>query len=63
MAVLTAGGFLCVLTGQVFEDERGALLRELVSVGLQAVGTGQLQQLLPQLGRVSLQGHTHTHIY
>lgn len=53
--VLAAAGLLCVLRGQVFEDQGGAPLRELVGVGVQAAGTGHLQELLPELGRVSLQ--------
>lgn len=56
MIVLTAARLLCVLSGQIFEDEGGAPLTELVGVGVQAAGTGQLQELLPQLGRVSLRG-------
>lgn len=54
--VLAAARLLCVLSGQIFEDEGGAPLTELVGVGVQAAGTGQLQELLPQLGRVSLRG-------
>lgn len=59
MIVLTAARLLCVLSGQIFEDEGSALLTELIGVGVQAAGTGQLQELLPQLGRVSLRGGQH----
>lgn len=54
--VLAAARLLCVLSGQIFEDEGGAPFTELISVGVQAAGTGQLQELFPQLGRVSLRG-------
>lgn len=42
-----------LLVGEILR-EGGALLRKLLPVGLQAVRTGQLQKLLPQLGGVSL---------
>lgn len=58
--VLTAARLLCVLSGQIFEDEGSAPLTELISISVQAAGTGQLQELFPQLGRVSLRGATET---
>lgn len=61
VAVLTTAGLLCVLTRHVLEEEGGALLGELVGVGLQAVGAGQLQELLSELSRVSLPGKKKTH--
>lgn len=54
MVVLAAACLLRLLTG-LLEEQRLAALGELLAVGLQAVGTRQLQQLLPQLSRVSLQ--------
>lgn len=55
MVVLAAARLLRLLAGLLEEQQRLAALRELLAVGLQAVGTRQLQQLLPQLSRVSLQ--------
>lgn len=63
VAVLTAARLLCVRARRVFEEEGGALLGELVGVGLQAVGAGQLQELLSELSRVSLPGrNTHNRV-
>lgn len=55
MVVLAAARLLRLLAGLLEEQQRLAALRELLAVGLQAVGTRQLQQLFPQLSRVSLQ--------
>lgn len=55
MVVLAAASLLGGLLAGLLEEQRLAALRELLAVGLQAVGTRQLQQLLPQLRRVSLQ--------
>lgn len=59
MIVLTAAWLLCVLAGQLFENEGSAPLRELVRLGVQPAGAGQLQKLFSQLGRVSLQEQQH----
>lgn len=60
MAVLAAARLLCVLIGQLLDYEGGTFLGELVSVGLEALGARQLQKLLSELGRVSLDGATQT---
>lgn len=60
LGVLTLGVALLfrILIGEIL-GEGGALLRKLLPIGLQAVRTGQLQKLLPQLGRVSLYGNAN----